>query len=134
MTHDLRKTSARIRAVNAEELLRRARDQRRHPTRAEAVLWSALRRRQIAGAKFRRQHRIGPFIADFFCPEARLAIEIDGVIHDRSEVAARDEQRSLALERLGVVVMRFTSDEVLGSLAAVTTAIEECIVELRASP
>jgi very-short-patch-repair endonuclease len=114
-----------------EDLLRRARDQRRAPTRAEAALWSALRRRQLSGAKFRRQHPIGCFIVDFFCPEVRLAIEIDGEVHARDEVSARDERRSHALERLDVVVMRFTTSEVLESLEAVVTAIGARIVERR---
>jgi len=62
------------------------------PTDAEAVLWRHLRARQISGYKFRRQHAVGPYVLDFFCHEAGLAIEVDGSQH--TENVERDEART----------------------------------------
>lgn len=76
---------------NSIELQTAAREMRREPTPAEAVLWSALRGGRL-GVRFRRQHPVGRFILDFWCAEAKLAIEVDGGIHD--EQHDRDEART----------------------------------------
>lgn len=81
---------------------------RRAPTPTEATLWEYLRRRQISGVKFRRQHIIAGWIVDFYCPQLRLAIEVDGPVHDSAEDAARDE----TLFELGIQVLRVTNDDV----------------------
>ena len=74
-------------------------------------MWELLRGRRLSGAKFRRQHPIGPFVADFFCAEARLVVEADGAPHRRDR--ARDDARSHWLESLGLTVLRFFNRDIL---------------------
>ncbi len=88
---------------------RRARELRKSMPKAEAILWTHLRRRQL-GCRFRRQHPLDPYILDFACLEHRLAVECDGDQHDRH---GRDHQRDLAIERAGFTIMRFWNSEVL---------------------
>ena len=85
-----------------------ARTMRREPTRAEEVLWGALRRNQVAGLKFRRQHPVGRFVLDFYCASCKLAVEVDGDVHD--EQTERDAERTKVLERYGYRVLRRTAD------------------------
>ena len=83
---------------------------REDPTKAETILWEKLRDRKLNGFKFRRQHAIGQFIADFVCIEKSLIVEVDGSIHDdRKE---QDELRTNALNQIGFRVLRFSNDEV----------------------
>ena len=77
---------------NTVQLQERARELRKAMTQAEQVLWKALRGRRMAGLRFRRQHPVGRFILDFYCPAAKLGLEVDGGIHDGQ--AERDEERS----------------------------------------
>ncbi len=88
-----------------------ARELRRSLTPAERYAWSLLRRRGIHGLKFRRQHVLGRFVADFYCPEHRLVLEVDGALHHGAERAAHDAARTAALERLGYTVVRVTNEE-----------------------
>ena len=90
-------------------------------TPAEAALWRALQRRQLGGLRFRRQFGIGPYITDFFCPEARLAVELDGAVH----VAQRDydDARTRNLAVAGVRVIRFENRDVFEQLEVVLAAI-----------
>ncbi len=85
---------------------------RRAPTPAEYLMWQLVRNRQRCQAKFRRQHKLGPYILDFFCPEARLAVECDGLPHFTPEGIEKDRIRSQWLNRLGIEVIRFTSHEI----------------------
>src|SRR5437763_15131880 len=96
---------------------------RRQQTDAERVLWQRLRDRQLAGHKFRRQHEFGGFILDFYCPSAKLAIEVDGGQHYSDAAAARDLERTRCLEANGMRVLRFTNTEVLSQTQAVLEAI-----------
>ena len=93
------------------------------PTQAEAVVWKALRRRQLHDRRFRRQHSIGHFVVDFYCPAERLAIEIDGGVHADPARSTYDTQRQRWLEAQGIRVLRFTNDAVLHDLDLVVTAI-----------
>lgn len=96
----------------------------------EVLLWKLLRTRPN-GLKFRRQHPAGPYVLDFYCEEARLAIEVDGEAHDRGERAARDLLRDHRLLDAGVRTLRIPGREVLRDLEPVLTLIlEEC----RATP
>src|SRR5947207_2883205 len=92
---------------------------RRQQTDAERVLWQRLRDRQLAGHKFRRQYEFGGFILDFYCPSAKLAIEVDGGQHYSEAVAACDAERTRCLEANGMRVLRFTNAEVLCQIDAV---------------
>jgi very-short-patch-repair endonuclease len=98
----------------------RARDMRRAMTQPERTLWSLLRRNEL-GLHFRRQHPIGPYILDFYCARAKLAIEVDGPAHDDRH--ARDERRTAWLSSEGVRVLRFSAADVETRPAAVLSAI-----------
>jgi very-short-patch-repair endonuclease len=92
----------------------RARDLRRRMTLPEVLLWRALRNRG-KGLKFRRQHPIGPFILDFYCSEAQLAMEIDGAFHHSDAAESYDDRRDAWLHRKGIEVLRFPARWVLNS-------------------
>jgi very-short-patch-repair endonuclease len=91
----------------------RARELRQSSPDAEQALWRALRSRQLAGCKFRRQHPVGRYFADFACVEARLIVELDGGQHFEPEAIEADRKRSAVLERHGFHVTRFTDREAL---------------------
>lgn len=99
----------------------RARQLRRRMTGLERKLWQRLRRKQLDGLRFRRQHPIDRFIVDFYCPEYRLVIEIDGAVHTTQ--AEYDEVRTEWLEARGYRVLRFTNQEVRHRLDNVLEAI-----------
>ena len=101
--------------------LERAKALRRFSTKAEAILWKSLRDRRMNGVKFRRQHRLGPFIADFASLDARLVIEADGPQHD--ERIAEDLARTTFLEAEGYRVLRFRNAEILTRLENVLRVI-----------
>lgn len=101
--------------------LERARELRRDMSMVERLLWSRLRRRDKAGVVFRRQHVIGPFVADFCCPKARLVIELDGRSHATN--AAHDDARTTYLESAGYRVIRFFNEDVLNRMDEVLATI-----------
>ena len=88
-----------------------ARKMRQEPTTAEKLLWSRLRRNQLGGYKFRRQHPIGPYIVDFCCVEKKLIIEADGDVHAFQE--KQDRERTEWLEAEGYRVLRFANENIL---------------------
>ena len=94
---------------------------RKEHTASEEILWQALRRKQLDGRKFRRQNPIGAFVVDFYCPEERLAIEVDGGIHE-SQVEA-DRLRQEIIESLGIRFVRVTAEEVETSLPNILSKI-----------
>ncbi|WMP17659.1 endonuclease domain-containing protein [Thiothrix lacustris] len=103
-----------------------ARDFRKAPTPSEGILWQALRNRQIAGFKFRRQQPIGCFVADFFCAEKNLIVEVDGSIH--ATQVERDQERQHLLEVCGYTVLRFTATQVEKNLQTVTATIQNYLL------
>ena len=92
--------------------IRRAREGRKNPTRAEEKLWSLLRDRRLIKRKFRRQHPIGPWVADFACPAIRLAIEVDGPSHDNADQRAWDEMKESYLHANGWRLLRIKNADV----------------------
>ncbi|MFV9506193.1 MAG: endonuclease domain-containing protein [Oscillochloridaceae bacterium umkhey_bin13] len=117
----------------------RARSLRNAPTRSEAQLWQAVRRCQVAGYRFRRQQPLGPFIVDFFCPAARLVIEVDGPIHADQEEA--DQERQRIIEAAGYRVVRIPSllveqhiDQALQIIHAALVADQPPVTGSLASP
>jgi very-short-patch-repair endonuclease len=90
-------------------------------TDAEQLLWRYLRRGQMNGFKFRRQHPFGDYVLDFVCLEARLIVEVDGGQHVANE--AEDSKRSAVLNKAGFRVLRFWNHEVMGELHTVLDAI-----------
>ena len=108
-----------------QKLRDRARQLRNEQTDAEAKLWARLRARQISGVKFRRQHPIGPYVADFCCVEHRLIIEIDGGQH--AEQMQSDQRRTAILKLHGFRVLRFWNNEVLANIDAVLEHIYQAL-------
>ena len=105
------------------------RELRRNLTPAEALLWRALKNSGLDGKKFRRQHGIGPYIADFYCPECRLIVELDGAVHEGPLAAERDETRTTYLKELGIRVIRFENRAVFESLELVLNSIRSELQE-----
>jgi very-short-patch-repair endonuclease len=103
-----------------DETLKRAKALRRNMTDAERLLWKHLRSRQLAGAKFRKQQPIGPFVADFVCQEKRLIVEADGGQHADSET---DVRRTRFLESKSYRVIRFWNNDILENIEGVLTEI-----------
>jgi very-short-patch-repair endonuclease len=93
-----------------------ARMNRQVQTEAEVILWRCLRNRNLGGFKFRRQHPIADFIADFFCLECNLVVEVDGDYHNEREQKQYDEGRAYELGELNIKVIRFTNREVFENL------------------
>ncbi len=106
-------------------LLKFARDGRHATTHTEKMLWQALRDRRLDGLKFRREALVEGYLADFYCAEHHLIVEVDGGVHDLEEVKQRDTYRQQQLEQAGYRMIRFTSDQVYGALGWVTDAIVE---------
>jgi len=115
----------RVRGAVCEDLRPYARKLRHAQTDAERRMWMLLRDRRLSGFKFRRQHPVGAYIADFCCLEARLIIEIDGGHHASNQDA--DVARSRVLESAGYRVLRFWNNEVLGNTAGVLERIVEAL-------
>ena len=92
---------------------KRARALLRDMSLPEVVLWEHLRNRRLRGLRFRRQHPLGPFILDFCCAEARVAVEVDGASHDAQDRVADDRRREMFLAEMGVLTLRCSAVEVL---------------------
>ncbi|MCY7338669.1 MAG: endonuclease domain-containing protein [Sphingomonas bacterium] len=110
------------RIVDRNILLARARMMRRTPTLPEGLLWQHLRARPN-GLKFRRQHPIGSYIADFYCAAAKLVIEVDGVSHTMAARVANDQRRDQWLAEQGIHVVRFAAVDVLKDVVIVREAV-----------
>ena len=107
--------------------LGRVRALRRESTDAERVLWGIIRDRQLSGAKFRRQHRFGPYVLDFYCAERQLAIEADGGQHLEPEGLMHDDVRTRYLEAHGISVVRFFDGDILTNREGVAARIMEAL-------
>ena len=103
-------------------------------TRSERLVWSRIRAKQFQALKFRRQHGIGPYIVDFYCPEKGVVIEIDGDVHADKNQAARDEKRENYLGSLGLQVIRYMNDDVLNRLEDVLEDLWERLKPGSTSP
>ncbi|MGH9440710.1 MAG: endonuclease domain-containing protein [Thermoanaerobaculia bacterium] len=108
-------------AILWRKLKERIRGFRANPTTAETLLWQKLRNLRIDGARFRRQHPVGPYVLDFYCWKRKLGIEVDGLIHESrlDQDAARDRY----LLSRGVEILRFSNDDVLQSMDSVLNRI-----------
>jgi cyclase len=99
---------------------------KRNMTPAETILWGRLKGKQL-GVKFRRQHPLGIYIADFYCHEHKIVIEIDGTIHNLPEIAQADAKRQLDIESNGIKVLRFTNNQIFNQLEHVLKTITQSI-------
>jgi len=107
------------------KIFENARALRQTSTEAEEKLWQGLRNKKLSGLKFRRQHPIDKWIADFYCHEKKLVIELDGSIHNEKEIIEYDEARTKDLKELGINVLRFRNEEVMTSMETVLKSIAE---------
>lgn len=103
--------------------VRRARESRKDQTSAEAKLWSLLRNRRLIAHKFRRQHPIGPWVADFACPAIKLVIEVEGPSHDAPDQQAWDEMKTEYLRTSGWRIIRIKNADVHQALGDVEVRI-----------
>ncbi|MDP8246975.1 MAG: endonuclease domain-containing protein [Candidatus Tritonobacter lacicola] len=108
---------------------KRARQLRERQTATEARLWYHLRNRRMKGNKFRRQHPIGKYVVDFYCPNACLAIELDGGGHAEEKQKIYDDEREKILASYGVKVVRFWDNEVWQELESVLQRIWDILPE-----
>jgi very-short-patch-repair endonuclease len=110
-------------------LLKAARALRGTMTDAEQMLWYCLRRKQLSGFRFRRQHPFERFVLDFYCCEMKLAIELDGGQHNEPDAKARDKERSELLAGHGILVLRFWNNEIFANLEGVLQTIYDVLLE-----
>lgn len=114
------------------EVFRKAKELRENMTETEQLLWQELRSNQILGLRFKPQHPISTFIADFYCHRLRLVIEIDGGYHLSKDQTDYDLGRDFEMEELGIVVIRISAEDVLNNLESVLKIIEnKCYVRLK---
>ena len=102
---------------------------RKNPTQGEALLWEAVKGKQL-GIPFRRQHIIGQFIADISCPALKLIIEVDGGYHQIPDQQFPDAQRTAWLEAKGYTTLRFSNEEVIADTSRVIETIKDKMQEL----
>ena len=103
-------------------------------TGPETRLWSRLRARQLQGLKFRRQHGIGPYIVDFYCPEQSLVIEIDGDSHADADQMLKDQLRDRYFQSLGLRVIRYFNDDMMKNLDGVLEDVAKRLSSGSTSP
>ncbi len=114
--------------------IERCRNLRRNQTDAEKKLWTILRNRQLAEAKFRRQFSVGRYVLDFYSPEYRLGIEADGGQHYEDKGRQRDKLRTKELSRIGVQILRFSDREILNNIEGVYEMIQKAIEKKKSNP
>ena len=100
------------------------RELRNNPTKAESQLWKVLQKSRLEGRKFRRQHSLGNFIVDFYCPKEKLVVELDGQFHNNPVNKEYDLNRTKYLESLSIKVLRFENHLVFEQLDMVLDAIK----------
>ncbi len=108
---------------NKKEYVKKRQYLRKNMTKAEIILWSKLKGKQLNGLKFRRQYGINNYVVDFYCPELRLAIELDGDVHGYNSRITYDKQRQRDIEKLGIKVLRYTNNDVIKNIEGVLSDI-----------
>ena len=112
---------------NRSYLKQNRRKLRKNLTPAEATLWKSLKNRQMEGRRFRRQFSVGNYILDFYCPEVKLAVELDGHDHFTFFGSMKDDERTEYLNKKGIRVIRFENIEVFEYLENVLEEIRKCL-------
>ena len=108
-----------------QAIMEMAKALRKEMTPVERLLWDRLNNKQLLNVRFRRQHPIYRFIADFYCHAARLVVEVDGEIHNSQK--EYDEGRTAEMERFGIKVIRFRNDDVEKNIEDVIYRIEQIV-------
>ncbi|MFV0590640.1 MAG: endonuclease domain-containing protein [Draconibacterium sp.] len=115
------------------DIFEKAKALRKNMTDAEKILWERLKNKQVLNLRFRRQHPIDIFIADFYCHAVRLVIELDGMIHKAQK--EYDEGRTAEMERFDIQVIRFKNEEIENDIKSVVKEIESTIkLRLKSPP
>lgn len=115
---------------NKKELKETRRHLRKNQTYTEKIVWMYLRNRQMDGYKFRRQYSVDKFVIDFYCPKLKLAIEIDGSVHNEPGQKEYDIKRQEHIETFGIKFLRLTNEEIDGNPNKAFLKIENFIKEL----
>ena len=102
---------------------------RKTETPTERILWKYLRKKQLDGYRFRQQHGYGPYILDFYCPELKLCIELDGKVHDLPTIQQKDKDRTEFLNENKIYVLRFRNEEIEQNIEKVLSDIRNYIHE-----
>ena len=119
----------KIRIYNVLNLKLQKRDLRHRQTRFENILWEKLRRKSL-GIRFHRQYSVGPYILDFYCPQKKIAVELDGYSHKKADTRKYDKFRTDFLSTLGIKTIRFWNSEVEKDLTNVLKKINDALNEL----
>lgn len=119
---------------NKKELKERRKELRHNMTKAEAILWSYIKSKQIEGQRFLRQFSIGAYVVDFYSPKIHLVIEVDGATHSTQDEITYDKIRQDEIEGLGISFLRFMNEEVYGDLENVIKEISAKVKELLNPP
>ena len=114
---------------NKPELIKFRKSLRNNSTSAEATLWKCLQKKQLGGFKFRRQHSVGNFILDFYCPYKRVAIELDGAPHFTPEGRIKDIKRDAYLKKQRISVLRFENKLIFENQSMVLDAILQTLLK-----
>jgi very-short-patch-repair endonuclease len=111
-------------------IMDRAKQLRRRMTEPEKIVWEIVRENSILGLKFRRQHPINNYIADFYCHKIKLVVEIDGETHNQESAKLYDEHRTNVMNSFGIEVIRFNNKVILSNISFVRKTIEKKCNEL----
>jgi len=123
-----------VKIFNCKETKEKRRELRKNLTEAEKALWKKLRGKQLEGLKFFRQYGIGAYIADFYCPERRLVIEVDGGQHFSRDSKTYDAQREQYMSSLGIYTLRFSNLDILKNIDGTWERIIHKVMELPLAP
>jgi very-short-patch-repair endonuclease len=115
-------------ALAPEEEREWTRRLRAEGTEAEAALWHLLRNRKLIGCKFRRQVPVGRYVADFYCHERKLIVELDGGVHSDPDQQLHDQNRDIFLLSLGLRILRFSNEDALGGPEKVLDQIRKALL------
>jgi cyclase len=113
----------------SSEIFALAKEHRENMTSAEILLWEELKSNKLRGERFKSQHPISTFIADFYCHKAKLIIEVDGKVHDKPENRKYDRQREQVLQEYGLKVLRFRNEEIIDNIEDVLQRIASALQE-----
>src|SRR5262245_25117834 len=127
----MRDRKSRLVPVPVRTLKSRAQIHRADPTPAERALWDILRDRRLQGIKFRRQKPISIFVADLYCAELKLVVELDGEVHADPRQVAHDKNRDSYLRSLGCTILRFPNRDLFENREAVLISILDTVRHLR---